>query len=198
MAPVALADGSLMFILYSLVIGLALGLALRGRLGGLADLSFRWSPVILLGLVVQVVLFSPQVADRVGAWGPPLYVGSTALVFAAVARNYAVRGVPVVLLGAGSNLAAIVSNGGYMPASPAALAAVHQGPLSGYSNSSVVPSPALAPLTDIFALPVWLPFANVFSVGDVLIGAGVAAVIVLAMRRKIAPAASLGERATRA
>ena len=27
-----------------------------------------------------------------------------------------------------------------------------------------------APLTDIFALPAWLPFANVFSIGDVLIG----------------------------
>ena len=36
------------------------------------------------------------------------------------------------------------------------------------------PTPRLAPLTDIFAMPRWLPFANVFSVGDVLIGVGVA------------------------
>ena len=32
------------------------------------------------------------------------------------------------------------------------------------------------------ALPSWLPFANVFSVGDVLIGIGVAVTIALAMR----------------
>jgi hypothetical protein len=31
-------------------------------------------------------------------------------------------------------------------------------------------------------MPTWLPFANVFSVGDILITAGVAATIVLAMR----------------
>ncbi len=42
--------------------------------------------------------------------------------------------------------------------------------------------PALRPLTDIFALPTWLPAANVFSVGDVLIGVGVAVVIALGMR----------------
>jgi hypothetical protein len=42
--------------------------------------------------------------------------------------------------------------------------------------------PALRPLTDIFALPAWLPFANVFSIGDVLIGLGVVVVIALGMR----------------
>ena len=39
------------------------------------------------------------------------------------------------------------------------------------------------PLTDIFALPAWLPLHNVFSIGDVLIGVGVAVVIVVGMRR---------------
>ena len=52
--------------------------------------------------------------------------------------------------------------------------------------------PALQPLTDIFALPHPIPFANVFSVGDVLIGVGVVIVIVVAMRRgpERTPAAS--------
>jgi hypothetical protein len=39
------------------------------------------------------------------------------------------------------------------------------------------------PLTDIFALPGWLPFANVFSIGDVLIGVGLVVVIAAGMRR---------------
>ena len=42
----------------------------------------------------------------------------------------------------------------------------------------------------MFALPRALPFANVFSVGDVLIGAGIAAVIVVAMRSARAADAS--------
>ena len=100
----------------------------------------------------------------------------------------------VVALGAASNLAAIIANGGYMPASIAAMEALGKVPKTVYSNSAVVPEPALAPLTDIFALPSWLPWANIFSIGDVLIGLGVVLVIVLAMRRpgslQTAPVAS--------
>ena len=97
-------------------------------------------------------------------------------------RNMAVPGLPIVALGALSNFLAIVANGGYMPASAGALAALGKSPAAGYSNSAVVADPALAPLTDVFALPARLPFANVFSIGDVLIGVGVAAAIVVAMR----------------
>ena len=39
----------------------------------------------------------------------------------------------------------------------------------------------LGPLTDLFAMPTWMPMANVFSVGDVLIGVGAAIAIVAAM-----------------
>jgi multisubunit Na+/H+ antiporter MnhE subunit len=46
-----------------------------------------------------------------------------------------------------------------------------------------VAHPVLEPLTDVFALPAWVPLANVFSVGDVLIGAGIALVIANRMRR---------------
>jgi multisubunit Na+/H+ antiporter MnhE subunit len=54
----------------------------------------------------------------------------------------------------------------------------------GNTNSVVVDRPALEPLTDVFALPAWLPLANVFSVGDVLIGLGIAIAIAAAMRHE--------------
>ena len=69
-----------------------------------------------------MVLFSDPVTARVGDLGPPLYVASTALVFVAVLRNLAIRGMPLIAAGAGANLAAIVANGGYMPASPSVAA----------------------------------------------------------------------------
>jgi hypothetical protein len=172
-----------MFILYAVAVGVLLGLLLGGRIGGLAALQLRWSPLIVLGLVAQVALFSSAVASRIGDAGVPLYVGSTLLVVAAVARNWSIPGMAVVVAGALSNLAAVAANGGYMPASPAALLASGKESPVIYSNSSVVPDPALWPLTDIFALPRGLPLANVFSVGDVLIGVGIALVIILAMRR---------------
>ena len=171
-----------MFILYALVIGVALGIALGGRPAGLGSLRFRWSSVMIAGLLVQVVLFSDTVAGRIGTLGPPIYVASTVLVLAAVVANRSIPGMAIVALGAVSNLAAIVANGGYMPAARSALDALGKSDPTTYSNSSSVESPALGPLTDVFAMPPWLPFANVFSVGDVLIVVGVVTTIVLAMR----------------
>jgi len=178
------------FMLYAVPIGLIAGFLLGGRPAGLAELRFRWGMVFVLGLVIQLVLFSPSITERVGALGPPIYVASTVLVLAALAGNVRITGVPIVLVGAASNLAAIVANGGYMPAGIAALAALDRSLGGEYSNSIVVARPALEPLTDIFAMPAWIPFANVFSIGDVLIGVGVCVVVVTAMRRWRAGAAA--------
>jgi hypothetical protein len=172
-----------MFILYALMIGLIVGFVAGGRPAGLALLQFRWPWVMLGGLFVQVVLFSEVVTSRIGDAGPPIYAASTAAVVLAVLANRRITGMPIVALGAACNFAAIVANDGYMPAARGALQALGKVDSTMYSNSVVSPDPALAPLTDIFALPTWLPFANVFSIGDVLIGVGVAIVIVVAMRR---------------
>lgn len=64
----------------------------------------------------------------------------------------------MVALGALSNLAAIVPNGAFMPASPEAMAAVGKAVPEGYSNSALLGNP------------------------DVLIGIGVLWAIVAAMR----------------
>lgn len=172
-----------MFILYAIPIGLILGFLLGGRLGGLERVEFRWAPVALGGLLVQLVLFSGPVTERIGSLGTPLYVGSTLLVLAALLRNLAIPGLAIVAVGAACNLAAIVANGGSMPASADALAALSKEIGDAYSNSVAVADPALAPLTDIFAMPRWMPLANVYSVGDVLIGIGVAVAVAVAMRR---------------
>jgi hypothetical protein len=172
-----------MFILYAVVIGVLVGLLAGGRPAGLASLRLRWQGAIVGGLLFQVVLFAGPVTERIGDLGPPLYVASTLVVVAAMVRNRAVTGIPVVIAGALCNLVAVLANGGFMPASPTALAAAGRVVPAAYSNSSQVADPAAWPLTDIFALPAWLPLANVFSVGDVLIGAGVAIVIVVHMRR---------------
>ena len=142
-----------------------------------------------------MVLFSDPVTARVGDLGPPLYVASTALVFVAVLRNLAIRGMPLVAAGAASNLAAIVANGGYMPTSTSAAAEFGRSAPETYSNSAIVESPALAPLTDVIPLPQWLPFANIVSVGDILIAAGIVVVIAAAMRAgRLRPAADAEAR----
>jgi hypothetical protein len=175
-----------MFILYALVVGLLIGLLAGGRLESIAETRFRWGWLVLLALAIQIVLFSPFVGDGFREASRWIYVGSTALVVVVVLLNLRLTGLPIVLAGALSNLAAILANGGSMPASPSALAAVGQTVGDGPTNSTVVAHPALEPLTDIFAMPAWLPLANIFSVGDVLIAIGVAVAIVAAMRAPMA------------
>lgn len=170
-----------MFILYALPLGLITGFLTGGSLKGLGEARLHWASLALLGLLIQVVLFFGPVAESVGWIGMPIYVGSTALVLIVVLRNARLPGLPLVALGAISNMTAIIANGGYMPASPEALAILGAGLNPGYSNSALIENPAFAPLTDIFALPPNVPYANVFSVGDVLIGLGVAWAIVALM-----------------
>jgi hypothetical protein len=170
-----------MFILYAIPVGILAGYLLGGRLDRLSTIHFRWAPLALFGLAVQIALFSDPLAGVVGDAGPPIYVASAAAVLVAVLRNLDIAGLPIVALGAASNLLAIVANGGYMPADPNAAAVI--GGVGSSPNSTVTTDPVLGPLTDIFVIPAWVPFANVFSIGDVVLGIGIAVTIGMRMER---------------
>jgi hypothetical protein len=169
--------------LWAIPAGIAVGLLLDGRLDGLLALRFRWAALAVGGLLVQVVLFTPFGDGLAGDLASAVYVASTVAVFAAVIRNVRLPGMAIVAAGALANLLAITSNGGAMPADPGALELAGFAGPGEHTNSVVLAEPAFRPLTDIFALPEGLPMANVFSIGDVLIGFGVAIVIAAAMRR---------------
>lgn len=177
-----------MILLYAVAIGLVVGLVSGGRLTNLANITVRFWPVALIGLLFQTLLFSSPLAAVVGQLGPSLYVLSTTIVLAALIFNLRQPGIALVILGAFLNFAVIVANGGQMPASPDAVAALIGAPVlptSDFSNSVVAaPGTPLWFLGDIFVLPRPMPFANVFSIGDVLIGIGGAIFIARAMHRQ--------------
>jgi hypothetical protein len=169
------------FILYAIPIGVLGGFLAGGRLEHLAAVRFRLAPVAMLALVIQLALFSALADGLPTELVRGTYVVSTALVIVVVLANIRLTGVPLIVLGAACNLAAVMANGGAMPASPAALDALGLG-VGGHTSSIAVAHPALEPLTDVFAMPDWMPLANIFSVGDILIGLGVALAIAAAMR----------------
>jgi hypothetical protein len=173
-----------LFITYAIAVGLAAGVLTGGRIEHLGDLRFRWPWLVVAGLAVQLALFTDAGAELAGGLGPGLYVASTAAVLVAVLVNLDIPGLALAASGAGSNLVAIVVNGGRMPADPGALASLGQGNPSGSTNSVALAEPVLRPLTDQFALPAWLPLANVFSIGDVLIAAGLAIAVAASMRTR--------------
>lgn len=175
-----------MLLLYSIVAGLLVGRLLGGRVRYLEDVRFAWWPLALAGLVVQLVLFAAPVAERVGAEGPIIYVASTLAVLAALLRNLALPGLPIIALGAILNLVPVIANGGAMPSAPdawLALNGVAELPIRHFSNSVLSgPDTPFAILGDIFVWPRPLPLANVFSVGDAVIAVGAIVFLVVGMR----------------
>lgn len=170
-----------MFILYAVFAGLIIGLLSGGSAGRLGRLRFRWRLVIALAMLIQMAIFATTLGEALGGAAPLVYVATNFAVLAAVAVNLAIRGLVVVLVGGMSNLLAIVANGGYMPVSMGALDAMGLRPTGAFSNSVLREDVHLVPLTDIYAMPTFLPAANVFSVGDVLIGVGTLVAVVTAM-----------------
>jgi uncharacterized protein DUF5317 len=162
-----------MVLAWPLLLGLAVAPLLGGRWSRLADLRLRLPAVFYLAFVLQLIAFPfstlPwRTPDRVGI---VLWLVSYGLLAVGAACNMRLPGVPLVAVGMASNLAAILTNGGHMPALPSALraAGLH---FQQSRNSTRLSSPHLAWLVDRWATPHWVPLGNVFSAGDVLIAAG--------------------------
>jgi Family of unknown function (DUF5317) len=174
-----------MLLLYAVALGLIAGFATRGNVTAIGRVKVRLWPLALAGLAFQAVLFSSPVASVVGVFGPSLYVASTTIVLMTLVLNLRQPGFALILAGALANFMVILANGGQMPASPEAIIAltgIAAVPTTDFSNSVLaVPGAPFHYLGDIFVLPRPFPFANVFSIGDVLIGIGGAWFIVAAM-----------------
>lgn len=176
------------------IAGILVGLLSGGRLGALEELRVRRVELAYAAILLQIGAFPSGIFP----WSTPdliargLWLGSFALLIGFAAVNRAVRGVALVFAGLASNLTAVVANGGLMPASPRAIRAA--GLAYRLKNNSIsTVHPHLAWLTDRWAVPQWIPWGNVFSVGDVLIAFGIFAAIVLAMHERARPVAERTE-----
>jgi hypothetical protein len=134
-------------------------------------------------MFVQTALFTETVWNALGSLVPPMYVLSMVVVLCVVLRNLrAAPALAIVAVGTLSNLAAIIANGGYMPVTAGALGIAEPSGTFYGGNSVLTADPALPLLVDRFVLPDWVPLATIYSVGDVIIGVGVALVLVIGMR----------------
>lgn len=164
-----------MFLLPSILIGLALALALGGDVRRLLAYPLRLEWAAPVALAIQVVIFSGWVA-LTAAETASLHLLSYGLLVAFVLANARSLTLLPVVAGLALNALAIAVNGGVMPVSRRAVSAAGI-TISGNTNVSLHAT-HLRGLGDVFALPVRIPLANVFSVGDLLIGFGMIAFIV--------------------
>jgi hypothetical protein len=185
-------------LLVALAVALVLALALGGSLSRLAEAHIRRSPLILLSLALQVLVFSRWwqvvLAASRGLTGA-LYLVSLGLLLHVVWLNWRLPGLALLALGLVANTAVIFANGGTMPAALSALQVAgivdSQTAFEAMrtSNSSIIGSTTpLWFLGDIWAIPRPFPLANVYSPGDVLIGLGAIWFVVANTRPRQAPA----------
>jgi MFS family permease len=172
-------------------LGFALGLAVGGRLDNLIDVRLRWWAALLVAagarFGLDAALAFGGVPDFVRLW---LVLVTYVYLAAMLLANRSLPGMTAAALGTIANGIAIVANGGWMPVWQSSLAAAGFDPTVLHSNFHVlltgpVDASFLAhggPLADIIPIP--LPLVqSVASVGDLLLGAGLAFFVFAAMVR---------------
>jgi hypothetical protein len=165
------------------ILGLLLGKLLGGRLRNLAGTEIRSTWLVFAAVALQVEAFPSGALP----WSTPtgiakaLWLVSYALLITMIVRNRRLPGAAIVGAGLACNLVAILANGGLMPVRRAALLA-SGGSYQLHNNSIQLVHPHLGFLIDRWSAPAWVPLANVFSVGDVVIGLGLLVGLVVAMR----------------
>jgi hypothetical protein len=147
------------------VIGLVTAVLVGASWRGFAEVHWRLAPLCLLGLAIQLVLFSKNetLVTPLLPIAAELHVLSYLLVFASLLANWRIPGIAVIVVGGLLNFAAIVANGGQMPR------VVAPDPSVLSNVQAMDENTRLAFLGDLISLP--LP-GRLFSIGDVLIAAG--------------------------
>lgn len=156
----------------ALGLGLLGGLALGGRVAHLRAFRLVWLPLLLVAVGVR--LLAP-VADGLAAIA---YVLAFACIAAVAARNAAMAGMPLIAAGAALNLVVVALNRG-MPVSAEAIGTAGAVMPLDALHLTATADTTLGMLADILPLA---PLHAVYSVGDVLIALGGAALAFRAVR----------------
>ena len=171
-----------MALAFPVLLAAGLGLALGGSLGRVAETRLRAPWLFLAAVGLQVVAFPVaglpwRTHETVAS---ALWIASYGLLVVAAILNRRLTGVRVVAAGMVLNLTAILANRGTMPVR---LEAMHDAGRTAVTqtNSTALPDPSLPWLIDRWAAPEWIPLANVYSVGDVVIAVGAFVIVLAAM-----------------
>jgi hypothetical protein len=144
--------------------------------------------MLTAALAAQILIIS-VVPDLPRLLGEVVHLATYGLAGAFLIYNRRLLPLWIVAAGFLCNVVGIAANGGVLPASESALRrAGFETTTSEFENSAVVENPRLEFLGDIFAVPEGMPFANVFSIGDVLIVLGAVLTLHACCGSRLAPA----------
>lgn len=166
----------------ALAVGLVAGLAAGGRPSNAASCTFHLWPALVVGVVLQGV---PELLGLEGSAAYAAVACSYTALLAFAAANLRLTGMAVVLVGLALNTAAILPNGGMPVRGPALVQAGIVEPDDvgaldfGSKRHLERDDDVLVVLGDVVPVP---PFREVLSIGDLLLSAGLAAVVFRLLR----------------
>jgi Family of unknown function (DUF5317) len=169
-------------LVWPLAFGLVLALALGGKPQRLAELRLHGVWLFYVGIAMRIWAFPFHWLP----WSSPSFALELSLaaygVFVlAMLVNVRIPGVAIVGVGLLMNLVTTAVNDEHMPALPSALIAAGKH-FTVSRNSAMAIHPHLPWLIDRWAAPDWVPWGNVFSVGDVIVSIGAVVFAVVATR----------------
>jgi len=138
--------------------------------------------LILLGFAIQLVIFNEKFSySKLNFLTPILYIYSLFILLIFMVLNLQHKGIKIAGIGFLSNLAVIVSNGGYMPQNLLKLKLIGEQEKVellkqfGHFYNGIVMSPNthLNFLGDIIVIPKLKFLMGVYSIGDVVITIGI-------------------------
>lgn len=175
-----------MILTLAVVVGMVAGVArFRGQtLDRIAAIPLRSAWLALLALAMQLPLLRMPAGSGQRDLAQVLFALSQVLVLAFIWRNRHLPAMRIVGLGVLCNLAVILANGGYMPITPETLVRINPGTTLatwpagvhyGGSKDLILPrqQTTLWLLSDILAVPPPFPWPVAFSLGDLIMAAGV-------------------------
>ncbi len=196
-----------MILALAVILGFSISLARhRGRAPGhIARIQLRSAWLVLLALALQW----PLLRARAGPTQDliiqqALFLSSHLLLLVFVWRNRRLPGILLVGLGVACNLLVILVNGGLMPISPETLVRINPGSTLdwwptgthyGYSKDVILAKgdTRLWFLSDVLVLPPPFPWPTAFSLGDLVLAAGI---VLLLQGPGTSPEAALTEART--
>ncbi len=155
-------------ILVGIILAVAVALLRGGKLERLSNLGLKLLPLVWLVLVMRSLV--AVLESRGIPWAPLLQVAAYLILLGVLWLNLAAPGMKLFGLGSLLNFLAIAANGGAMPVSPSALAFLNMNKTPSGTHTLLTAESRLPFLTDI--IPLWMPYPQVISVGDILIVAG--------------------------
>lgn len=165
------------------VISIVIAVIVNKGLRGIEHKKVEQFYLILLGFAIQLVIFSREFSySKLNFLTPILYIYSLLILLIFMVLNLQYKGIKIAGIGFLSNLAAIVSNGGYMPQDLMKIELiwgqekVELLKQTGHFNNAISMSPNthLNFLSDIIAIPKPRFLMGVYSIGDVFITIGIA------------------------